>query len=44
MLLIVAPTERKVRIEVGRGLEPQLTDLLTTLIVQNTILPRFQAR
>ncbi len=42
VLLIVAPTERKVRIEVGRGLEPQLTDILTKLIIQNRILPRFK--
>jgi uncharacterized protein len=42
VLLIVAPTERKVRIEVGRGLEPQLTDLMTTLIIQNAILPEFR--
>ncbi|MGO9472029.1 MAG: TPM domain-containing protein [Rhodomicrobium sp.] len=42
VILIVAPTERKVRIEVGRGLEPQLTDLLSTLIIQNRILPEFR--
>jgi uncharacterized protein len=42
VLLIVAPAERKVRIEVGRGLEPQLTDALTALIVQNAILPAFR--
>jgi uncharacterized protein len=42
VLLIVAPTERKVRIEVGRGLEPQLTDLMTKLIIQNRILPAFK--
>ncbi len=42
VLLIVAPTERKVRIEVGRGLEPQLTDALSKLIIQNAILPRFK--
>lgn len=42
-LLIVAPNERKVRIEVGYGLEPVLTDGLSALIVQNTILPRFKA-
>jgi uncharacterized protein len=41
-LLIVAPNERKVRIEVGRGLEPQLTDFLTKLIIQNAILPAFK--
>jgi uncharacterized protein len=42
VILIVAPTERKVRIEVGRGLEPQLTDLLTSMIIQNRILPEFR--
>ena len=42
VILIVAPTERKVRIEVGRGLEPQLTDALSRLIIQNTIMPRFK--
>ena len=43
VLLIVAPTERKVRIEVGRGLEPLLTDALTKLIIENGILPRFKS-
>ncbi|MCW1403022.1 TPM domain-containing protein [Novosphingobium sp. MW5] len=42
-LLIVAPTERKVRIEVGYGLEPILTDGLTSLIVQQQIVPAFKA-
>jgi uncharacterized protein len=42
VILIVAPNERKVRIEVGRGLEPQLTDALSKLIVDNAILPRFK--
>lgn len=42
-LLIVAPNERKVRIEVGYGLEPVLTDGLSFLIVNDTILPRFKA-
>jgi uncharacterized protein len=42
VLLIVAPAERKVRIEVGRGLEPQLTDLMTSLIIRNRILPEFR--
>ena len=43
MLLIVAPNERKVRIEVGRGLEPILTDALSKIIIENAILPRFRA-
>ena len=42
-LLIVAPSERKVRIEVGYGLEGALTDAVTRLIIQNAILPRFRA-
>jgi uncharacterized protein len=42
-LLIVAPNERKVRIEVGYGLEGALTDAVTRLIIQNAILPRFRA-
>ena len=42
VLLIVVPSERKVRIEVGRGLEPVLTDALTRLIIENRILPAFR--
>ena len=42
-LLIVAPNERKVRIEVGYGLEGTLTDALTKVIIENSILPRFKA-
>lgn len=43
VILLVAPNDRKVRIEVGYGLEPYLTDGYSTLIVQNTILPKFKA-
>src|ERR1700759_2021410 len=42
ILLIVAPTEHKVRIEVGYGLEPILTDALSEVIIQNTMLPNFR--
>lgn len=42
-ILIVAPSERAVRIEVGYGLEGVLTDALSHQIIQNTILPRFRA-
>jgi uncharacterized protein len=42
-ILIVAPSEKKVRIEVGYGLEGALTDAVTRLIIQNAILPRFRA-
>lgn len=43
ILLIVAPKERKVRIEVGYGLEPIMTDAMSSSIIQETILPRFKA-
>ena len=42
-LLIVAASERQVRIEVGYGLEGTLTDALTKYIIETSILPRFKA-
>jgi uncharacterized protein len=41
-LLIVAPNERKVRIEVGYGFEGTLTDAVSRLIIENSIIPRFR--
>ena len=43
VILLVAPNEKKVRIEVGYGLEPLLTDALSSLIIQRKILPAFKA-
>ncbi len=43
IILIVAPKERKVRIEVGYGLEPIMTDGLSSQIINDTILPKFRA-
>jgi uncharacterized protein len=43
VLLLVAPHERKVRIEVGYGLEGTLTDAISKLIITNAIVPRFKA-
>lgn len=43
VLLLVAPNEHKVRIEVGYGLEPTLTDALSEVIISNAIAPRFKA-
>lgn len=43
VLLIVAPNERKVRIEVGYGLEGDLPDALAHRIIQDEILPAFRA-
>src|ERR1035437_6048045 len=42
VLLLVAPTERRVRIEVGYGLEGTLTDALSKVIITNAITPRFK--
>ena len=42
-ILIVAPNERKVRIEVGYGLEGTLTDAVSKLIIENSIIPRLRA-
>ncbi len=42
VLLIVAPNEKKVRIEVGYGLEGIMTDALSALIIHNQILPAFR--
>ena len=42
-LLIVAPADRRVRIEVGYGLEGVLTDALSNVILQQRILPKFKA-
>src|SRR5262245_1135523 len=42
LLLIVAPNEREVRIEVGTGLEGTLTDALSKIVIENSILPRFR--
>lgn len=41
-LLIVAPNERKVRVEVGYGLEPILTDAFSSQVIRNDILPSFR--
>ena len=41
-ILLVAPTEHKVRIEVGYGLEGQLTDAQCRIIIEQVILPEFR--
>lgn len=43
VLLIVAPNERQVRIEVGYGLEGALTDAKAGVIIQNEIIPAFRS-
>jgi uncharacterized protein len=42
-ILLVAPKERQVRIEVGYGLEGELTDAVSRRIIEQDILPQFRA-
>ncbi|MEP0642383.1 TPM domain-containing protein, partial [Parasphingorhabdus sp.] len=42
LILLVAPNDRKVRVEVGYGLEGIMTDALSAMIIQNDILPEFR--
>ena len=41
-ILLVSKGDRKIRIEVGRGLEGTLTDLLSGRIIRNEMAPRFK--
>lgn len=41
-LLLVAKAERRVRIEVGYGLEDRLTDAQSSIIINSAILPAFK--
>ena len=43
VILLVAPNEREVRIEVGYGLEGELTDAISRMIIEASIFPRFRA-
>lgn len=43
VLLLIAKNDRKLRIEVGYGLEGALTDALSKLIIKNDISPSFKA-
>ena len=42
-ILLIAKDDRKIRIEVGDGLEPILTDAMSGMIIRNAIRPAFQA-
>jgi len=43
VLVIVSVQDRRMRIEVGYGLEPALTDLMAGRIIRNVMTPRFKA-
>jgi uncharacterized protein len=42
VILLVAPKEKKVRIEVGYGATAFLTDAMSSIIIRNSILPEFR--
>ncbi|MFL6770513.1 MAG: TPM domain-containing protein [Sphingomicrobium sp.] len=43
VILLVAPNERKVRIETGYGARVFLTDAVSSVVIRESILPRFKA-
>jgi uncharacterized protein len=43
VLVVVAPTDRRMRIEVGYGLEGTLTDAAAARIIRDRMTPRFKA-
>lgn len=43
VLFLIAPNERKMRIEVGYGLEGTLTDAISKVIIATAVAPRFKA-
>lgn len=43
LLFLVAPREKKVRIEVGQGLEGDIPDIIAHQIIQQKILPHFKS-
>ncbi len=43
VLLLIARDDRKIRIEVGYGLEPVLTDAVSRRIIDGVLRPRFRA-
>ncbi len=42
ILIVVVPDERRMRIEVGYGLEPELTDVQASRIIRGVMAPRFR--
>ena len=43
LIFLIAPTERKVRIETGYGLEQYLPDVLASRIIREQVTPKFKA-
>nr|WP_321415911.1 TPM domain-containing protein [uncultured Allomuricauda sp.] len=42
ILILFSKLDREVRIEVGYGLEPYITDAVASRIIRNTMIPRFK--
>jgi uncharacterized protein len=42
VLILIAPNERKVSIEVGYRAEPELTDAISKIIIENGMVPHFK--
>jgi uncharacterized protein len=42
VLILFSKMDREVRIEVGYGLEPYITDAVASRIIRNTMIPRFK--
>jgi len=42
ILILFSELDREVRIEVGYGLEPYITDAVASRIIRNTMIPRFK--
>lgn len=42
-LLIIVPSERQTRIEVGYGLEGELTDAISRIIIEERMIPHFRS-
>ena len=43
VLLLVAPTERKLRIHAARGVQERMTDIMSGRIIRDTIVPEFKS-
>lgn len=42
ILLLVAPNDREARIEVGYGLEPTVTDAMSSVVIRTIMIPAFK--
>ena len=43
VLFLIAPNDRKLRIETSRGLDERMTDIMSGRIIRDVVVPRFKA-